>query len=353
MVRRFLATVTLLVIGAITVAAQSPPTLRIETEVPGLPSQLFYGTVKVKPVRLRPGTNIPITIADNDFFVQTLYNDNLFRFPDAPGFAHWHAEITKCTTDPSWRLPGETEAQCIDRKRDNTAAAFFFAPELQYTLSYMVRVYWGSLGKNDAAGTKCIVGEHSALDAVCRPLYSQFITDHRTLTTGIVVNNALDAARINSNKKDFANAFVNKAEFIAVYPTNMTAQAYIDALEARTGVPLTAPEEAALISDFNSPGASCTGLNSGRSCVLFKMVDGANVIAEGNIDWSASRYGKAFYDQTFNSVFVFTEYLIYLRRNPDKGGFDFWLNKMNTFGNWLDAQMVRSFIVSPEYINRF
>ena len=51
---------------------QSPPTLRIVTETPSLPSELFYGDVKVKPLRVRPGTNPPqfITIADNDFFVQ-------------------------------------------------------------------------------------------------------------------------------------------------------------------------------------------------------------------------------------------------------------------------------------------
>ena len=45
---------------------QTPPTLRIVTEVPGLPSELFYGNVKVKPLRLRPGTNQVITIDDVD-----------------------------------------------------------------------------------------------------------------------------------------------------------------------------------------------------------------------------------------------------------------------------------------------
>ena len=50
------------------VLAQSPPTLRIVTETPNLPSELFYGDIKVKPLRLRPGTNTPITIDDADFF---------------------------------------------------------------------------------------------------------------------------------------------------------------------------------------------------------------------------------------------------------------------------------------------
>jgi len=35
---------------------QSAPTLRIVTDDPTLPSDLFYGDIKVKPLRLRPGT---------------------------------------------------------------------------------------------------------------------------------------------------------------------------------------------------------------------------------------------------------------------------------------------------------
>ena len=86
--------------------AQSPPTLRIVTETPGLPSDLFYGDIKVKPLRLRPGTNTPITIDDADFFAAQHYIDFLRRFPDAPGLAHWTAEITDCN-DPAKRQPGE------------------------------------------------------------------------------------------------------------------------------------------------------------------------------------------------------------------------------------------------------
>jgi hypothetical protein len=64
--RLFSATI-LIALAAIATFGQSPPTLRIVTETPGLPSELFYGDVKVKPLRLRPGTNIPITINDPDF----------------------------------------------------------------------------------------------------------------------------------------------------------------------------------------------------------------------------------------------------------------------------------------------
>ena len=50
----------------------------------------------------------------------------------------------------------------------------------------------------------------------------------------------------------------------------------------------------------------------------------------------------------------------YLRRNPndspdaDYTGFDFWLTKLNQFnGNFVSAEMVKAFITSNEYRNRF
>ena len=56
----------------------------------------------------------------------------------------------------------------------------------------------------------------------------------------------------------------------------------------------------------------------------------------------------------FNRAFVFMEYAGYLRRDPDTSGFNFWLNKLNSFnGNFVDAEMVKSFILSGEYRQRF
>jgi hypothetical protein len=66
-----------------------------------------------------------------------------------------------------------------------------------------------------------------------------------------------------------------------------------------------------------------------------------------------TRYGQAFYDQQFNPGFVQMEYFGYMKRDPDDGGYAFWLGKLNQFGNWADAQMVLAFIASPEYRARF
>ena len=66
--------------------------------------------------------------------------------------------------------------------------------------------------------------------------------------------------------------------------------------------------------------------------------------------------------QEFNRAFVLMEYFGYLQRNPndppeptlDFQGYNFWLNKLNQFnGNFVNAEMVKAFITSSEYKQRF
>ena len=79
------------------------------------------------------------------------------------------------------------------------------------------------------------------------------------------------------------------------------------------------------------------------------------------------------FQRQYNPAFVLMEYYGYLRRNPDDApdnnfsGYDFWLNKMNQFsqpgedvrnesvalGRVKRAEMVKAFIVSGEYRQRF
>ncbi|HEX6283928.1 MAG TPA: hypothetical protein VFZ71_03595, partial [Pyrinomonadaceae bacterium] len=319
--------------------AQSPPTLRIVTETPNLPSDLFYGDVKVKPLRLRPGTNTPITIDDADFYTAQHYIDFLRRFPDAPGWAHWTGEITMCSSSVN-RRPGETEAQCIDRKRTNTSAAFFVSPENQNMGGFVIRVYWGTLGKLENA--QC-PGVPQNLPASCRPRYSEYIADVAEVNKGIVVNNALSPDVINANKRAFVAKFITRPDFVAAYG-NLNATQFVDKLAQTTGVPLSSSDRAALINEASTP--------ANRASVVFKMVDGTRTTEGGTLIFETS-YGQQFYNKEFDPLFVFMEYIGYLRRNPDQGGFNHWLGKLRHFGNWVDAEMVRSFIVSPEYRNRF
>lgn len=56
----------------------------------------------------------------------------------------------------------------------------------------------------------------------------------------------------------------------------------------------------------------------------------------------------------FNRAFVTMQYFGYLRRDPDTSGFNFWLNKLNAFnGNFINAEMVKAFLLSSEYRQRF
>jgi hypothetical protein len=94
-------------------------------------------------------------------------------------------------------------------------------------------------------------------------------------------------------------------------------------------------------------------LTETRATVLQKVVDGINVISEGNQQFTTS-YGQAFYNAELNRAFVQFEYFGYLRRDPDDAGYAFWLAKLNQFGgDFVAAEMVLAFISSPEYRARF
>jgi hypothetical protein len=56
----------------------------------------------------------------------------------------------------------------------------------------------------------------------------------------------------------------------------------------------------------------------------------------------------------FTNAFVLMQYFGYLRRDGDASGFAFWLRKLNEFnGNFINAEMVKAFITSSEYRQRF
>jgi hypothetical protein len=161
---------------------------------------------------------------------------------------------------------------------------------------------------------------------------------------GIVVNDKLAPDIINTNKRAFVDAFVNRPDFQAAY-NNLTPTQFVDKLFQTTGVTPSAAERTALINEL-------TANANAKGSVVFKVVDGTNTITDGALQFQTP-YGKAFYDKEFDTTFVFMEYVAYLRRNPDQDGYNFWLGKLKQYGNWVDAQMVLAFILSPEYRNRF
>lgn len=275
------------------VVAQSPPTLRIVTETPGLPSELYYGNIKVKPVRLRPGTNQVITIDDVDFFVQQQYIDFLGRMPDSSGFANWNATLGNC---PNGGF-GEFDNPHCDRV--HVSAGFYQSLEFQGRGYFAYRFYDAALGR--------------------RPLYTEFIPDMQK------VGGAQSPEQEAISKNEYMNAFVQKPEFKAIYD-GLSNQGYVDKLEQTAGVTLS--NKATLVNALN-------GGTQTRAQVLRTVIESSVV-----------------FDKFFNRGFVTMQYFGYLRRDPDTIGFANWVNTLNADPNNF-RHMIFGFIFSTEYRNRF
>ncbi|GAC1399134.1 MAG: hypothetical protein NVSMB56_14090 [Pyrinomonadaceae bacterium] len=303
-----------LVLAAITVSAQSAPTLRVVTDDQNLPSELFYGNTRVKPTRLRPGTTTPITINDADFFVQQQYVDFLSRFPDQDGFNFWLGQINSCGGDTN----------CIDIKRTNVSAAYFLSTEFQETGFYVLRIQRAAFGRVSS-------------DASKRVSYDQFKTDARFVGKGVIVGQPNALQLLDQNKTAYAQTIVGSSNFISKYPTTLSPAAYVDALFASAGVTPNSSDRQDAINAFGDGGTA------GRAAALRKIAETDSVK-----------------NAEFRSAFVLLQYFGYLRRNPtdapdnDDSGYQFWLSKLNQFsGDYIRSEMVRSFIVSNEYRNRF
>ncbi len=265
----------------------------------------------------------PNPIDNQREFVRWQYKDFLGREPDQAGWDFWTENITLCL-DAARRPAGMSIEACIDRQRTTTSAAFFLSPEFQYTGYFVYRVYKGALGR--------------------APYLSEFTPDQAIVGQGIIVNGQFQASIINQNKVLFANQFVERAEFKAIYDT-LTNQQYVDRLFQTTAVTPTQAERDALAAGLNNQTET-------RASVLLKVVDGVTIISEGNQQFNTA-YGQAFYNQQVNNAFVLMEYFGYMHRDPDGPGYAFWLGKLNQYGSYIDAEMVRSFLVSPEYRSRF
>ena len=274
------------------VLAQSPPTLRIVTETPGLPSELFYGDIKVKPLRLRPGTNQVITIDDIDFFVAQQYIDFLGRFPDATGFANWNATLNGCPNG------GFVEFDNPSCDRVHVSAGFYQSTEFQGRGYWAYRWYDAALGR--------------------LPLYSEFIPDMQK------VGGAQTPQQEETAKAQYTIDFVQRPEFKNIYDA-LNNQAFVDKLEQTAGVTLS--NKADLVNSLNG--------GTPRGQVVRTVIESQQI-----------------FDKFFNRGFVTMQYFGYLRRNPDTIGFQNWVNTLNADpANF--RHMIFGFIFSTEYRNRF
>jgi autotransporter-associated beta strand protein len=257
-----------------------------------------------------------VTITDNDFaptllnpgddaafYVRQHYVDFLNREPDPSGLNFWVNEITSCGSD----------VNCVSVKRINVSAAYFLSTEFQQT-GYMVYLM-----------------QKASFGNV--PRYRAFIGNTQEIGKGVIIGAPGAEALLEANKAAFIEEWVNSPEFKALYD-GMNDTQFVNALFHNAGISNPA--------DRTDMIAALQG-GTARSSVLRQLID-----------------DPAFQQKEFNSAFVLMQYFGYLRRDPDTApdnnldGYNFWLNKLNQFnGNFVNADMVKAFISSKEYRQRF
>ena len=115
----------------------------------------------------------------------------------------------------------------------------------------------------------------------------------------------------------------------------MSNTAFVNALYANAGIAAPQSDRDALVNRLDAA-------NETRAAALLDIASNAT-----------------YRQKEMNAGFVLMEYFGYLRRDPnaspdsDMGGYNFWLDKLNKFGDYQSAEMVRAFVISNEYRQRF
>jgi uncharacterized protein DUF4214 len=232
------------------------------------------------------------------YMLRQQYVDFLDREPDEAGAAFWINQIASCGSN----------AQCLEAQRVNVSAAFFLSIEFQQTGYYVYRLYKASYGRV--------------------PMRSEFMPDRTSIAGGLIVGETGWESKLAGNKQAFLQGWVQRPAFQSRYGA-LSNEQYLDTLIANLRVSITPAERDDLVHDMLT-GAS-------RADVLAKLID-----------------KPAFTRAEFNSAFVLMQYFGYLGRDPDQAGYNFWLNKLNQFdGNYINAEMVKAFLSSIEYRQRF
>jgi len=240
-----------------------------------------------------PGLTLTNPLDDTTFFVTQQYHDFLEREPDASGLAYWSDLINRCNGD----------ATCIGDSRVSVSAAFFIEQEFQQTGSFIYRMYKGSLGR--------------------QPVFAELIPDRRQVIGG---------SDLNASKASFANAWVQRPEFQSLYPATLSVGEFVDKLIAT----IRATTGGAIDLTPNRADYLTTLQQGGRGAVVRKVVE-----------------EQAFQQAEYNRAFVLMQYFGYLRRDPDAGGYQFWLDTLNNRVPNNYRSMVKAFITSTEYRQRF
>jgi len=283
-------------------------------------------TITIADDVTEPPTN---SIDDARNFVRQQYHDFLNREPDQSGWDFWTNQITSCGSD----------SQCIEVRRINVSASFFLSIEFQQT-GYLVERFF-KVGYGDATGTSNFQFNHQLPVPMVR--FNESLKDTQRIGQGVIVLQPGWEQALENNKQAYALEFVQTSRFIAALPTTLSPDQFVDRLNQNTGGVLILSERTTVINLFG--GASNTSNVTARAQAVRQVADDTDL-----------------YNAELNRAFVLAEYFGYLRRNPndapettlDYTGYDFWVTKLNQFnGNYINSEMVKAFLSSIEYRQRF
>jgi hypothetical protein len=241
----------------------------------------------------------PNPIDQREFLVRQFYLDMLNREPEPSGLAAWLNRLNTCPQ------AGETTQNCDEIE---VASAFFRSPEFFDRSYFVYKFYEAALGR--------------------QPQHDEYQRDLRRLT------GFLTAEELEQRKREFAEEFVNRAEFHTLYDPFGSGQSFVDAVLAGAGA--------------DRPGVeAATVATSNRQSVIDRLGTGQITRAQGLRElMEASEISQRF----FNKAFVVVGYFAFLRRNPDIA-YLHWINVLNTTGDY--REMIRGLMQSPEYRLRF
>jgi hypothetical protein len=242
----------------------------------------------------------------SDFFVRQQYLDFLFREPDQAGFNAWLNVLNNCSDV-------NNNPTC---DRVLVSSSFFGSPEFRIKGFYVYRFYKLAFGT--------------------LPTYAQIVPDMQSVT-------GQDANDTIQRRAAFANNFVTRPAFLALYPMSMANATFVNALMDRYGLAqITTPNPATPEDTNNKVTLSRTDLVNGLNAGTLTRAQVVRAIADS--------------DQVaqleFNPAFVFMQYVGYLKRDPDLQGYNAWLNYLNTHPTDFRT-MVNGFVNSLEYRSRF
>jgi Domain of unknown function (DUF4214) len=260
-------------------------------------------TLKIRDVTVAPAPacSLPNPIECQGFFVRQQYLDFLDREPDPVGFQNWIDTLASCPNG------GFGEFNCPQSDRVHVSASFVQSNEFQGRGYWLLR--FGYVGLNRSVGSV-----RSSLN------YGEFIPALQQ------IGGQNSPAQEEAAKVVYANAFVQRPDFLALFPNSLTNSQYVDALESNAGVTLT--NKTQLVTALNSGGMT-------RAEALRNVVE-----------------SQVVFDKYIIPSFVDMEYKGYLRRDPDTIGYQNWVNTLTADpSNY--RHMVFGFIYSGEYRSRF